>query len=124
MQAETKHLPPVVLVFPPIPKASRSTPATAAVACMHAGGLYNVGRRPNGAWVGTDPSNSQLLYVAGPYPTAADAAGAAKPLARVEYARSAGLYVGFATFRSALSGELRKVSACLAHGGPTHKLKF
>lgn len=123
LNAEAKHWPSAVLVFPAIPKASPSTRAT-AVACMHASGLYDVARRTNGAWVGTDPSNAQPLYVTGPYPSAAAAARAAKSLARVEYARSGGRYVGFAMFRSALSGELRTVSGCLAHGGPKHSLKF
>jgi hypothetical protein len=71
-----------------------------------------------------DPSNDQLLYVAGPYPNASIASGIAKSLDRREYARSGGLYVGFATFRSALSGELHTVSGCLAHGGPKRTLHF
>jgi len=91
---------------------------------MHYGGLYNVARRGNGGWVGTDPSNGQLLYVAGPYRNASVASGIAKSLARREYARSGGLYVGFATFRGALSGELKTVSGCLAHGGPKRTLVF
>ena len=90
---------------------------------MHYGGLYNVARRGNGGWVGTDPSNDQLLYVAGPYPNASVASGIATSLVRREYARSGGLYVGYATFRSALSGELRTVSGCLAHGGPKRTLE-
>ena len=91
---------------------------------MHYGGLFNVARSGNGAWVGTDQSNDQLLYVAGPYPNASVAFGIAKSLARREYARSGGLYVGFATFRSALSGELHTVSDCLARGGPKRTLHF
>ena len=91
---------------------------------MHYGGLFNVARSGNGAWVGTDQSNDQLMYVAGPYPNASVASGIAKSLARREYARSGGLYVGFATFRSALSGELHTVSGCLARGGPKRTLHF
>jgi hypothetical protein len=91
---------------------------------MHSRGFYNVMRRSNGVWVGADPSNLQQLYVAGPYTSAAAAAAAANPLARSEYARSGGLYVSFATFRSLLSGALNAVTKCLAQGGPKHLLKF
>jgi hypothetical protein len=121
LNIEAKHWSSAALVFPPIPKAS---PSTAAVRCMRAGGLYDIARRPNGAWVGSDPSNAQLLYVTGPYSSAAGAARAAQSLTHAEYARSGGLYVGFATFRSDLSGELRTVTTCLARGGPKHILKF
>jgi hypothetical protein len=91
---------------------------------MHIHGFYNVARRRAGVWAGTDPSNVQLLYVAGPYASTTAAAAAATPLERVEYARSGGLYVGFATFRSLLSGALRVVTVCLAQGGPKRHLSF
>jgi hypothetical protein len=91
---------------------------------MRTSGLYDVARRSSGAWVGTDPSNVQLLYVTGPYPSAYGAAVVASSLARREFARSGGQNVGFATFRSALSGELRTITNCLAHGGPRHTLAF
>ena len=124
LKAAAKHQRPAVLVFPAPPPAANSTSGKAVVGCMHVHGFYNVARRRAGVWAGTDPSNVQLLYVAGPYATTTASAAAASPLQRVEDARSGGLYVGFATFRSRLSGALRVVTACLAHGGPKRHLSF
>jgi hypothetical protein len=124
LRAAAKHRPRAVLVFPTPPPAANSTSDKAAVGCMHVHGFYNVARRRAGVWAGTDPSNVQQLYVAGPYATAAAAAAAASPLERVEDARSGGLYIGFATFRSRLLGALRVVTACLAEGGPKRRLRF
>ena len=99
----------------PLPPAPARTGTDKVVACLTRAGVARARSAGSGAWVAYDAGTGQLLYVEGPYPTAAVGAYV-RALAISKQVKRAG---GYVVFEARGSARIGAVAACLGTGSGT-----